>query len=92
MGLFILSSFSLFLCLPFSLNLEAEYVPFEEQLGCRSDYCFIQWLRYFPTSLLVAGPEDSGFLHYNPVSLQNHQEEIEPKEQAMAKLGLRHGL
>lgn len=28
----------------------------------------------------------------SPVSLQNHWEEAEPKEQAMVKLGLRHGL
>lgn len=48
MGVFILSSFFLFLCLPFSSNLEAECVPFEEQLGCRSDYCSFSGCVIFP--------------------------------------------
>lgn len=49
MGVCILSLYSLFRCLPFSLNLEAKYVSFEEQLGCRNNYCFIQLLHYFST-------------------------------------------
>ena len=74
---------SLFLSLS-SLNLEAKFVSFEERLGCRSDYCFIQWLHYFSVKSPPGGPWRLWLPeYYSTISLQSHQDLRGPKLRTM---------